>query len=78
MRKLVVFALIWTSVAVVAVAAPGVTTTNVNFRSGPGTNYSTMRTLPVGTSIDIGDCDDAGSWCAVTVEEEEDSPAANT
>jgi len=45
-----------------------VTTTNVNLRSGPGTNFSAIRTLPVGTGIDIGDCDDAGSWCAVTVE----------
>ena len=68
MRKVVVFTLIWTTVAAVAGAATVVTTTNVNFRSGPGTNYSAMRTLPVGTSIDIGDCDDAGSWCAVTVE----------
>ena len=68
MRKIILPALTLTVIAAVAIAAPGVTTTNVNFRSGPGTNFSAIRTLPVGTSIDIGDCDDAGSWCAVTVE----------
>ena len=68
MRKIILPALTLTVIAAVAIAAPGVTTTNVNFRSGPGTNYSAIRTLPVGTTIDIGDCDDAGSWCAVTVE----------
>jgi uncharacterized protein YraI len=54
-----------TVITAVAMAAPSVTTANVNFRSGPGTNFSAIRTIPVGTSIDIGDCDDAGSWCAV-------------
>ena len=67
MRKLVLLALVFAS-ATAAIAAPGVTTTNVNFRDGPGTNYSVIKTLPAGTAIDIGNCDDAGSWCAVTVE----------
>lgn len=48
-------------------AAPGVTTTSVNFRSGPGTNYSSIRTLPADTAVDIAECEDSGSWCAVTV-----------
>ena len=65
MRKIILPALTLTIIAAVAIAAPGVTTTNVNFRSGPGTNFSAIRTIPVGTSIDIGDCDEAGSWCAV-------------
>ena len=50
-----------------ALAAPGVTTASVNFRSGPGTNYSSLRTLPAGASVDIGECEGSGSWCAVTV-----------
>lgn len=50
-----------------ALAAPGVTTASVNFRSGPGTQFSSIRTLPEGTAVDIGDCGDSGSWCAVTV-----------
>ena len=52
--------------ALPAAAAPGVTTANVNFRTGPGTSYSTMGTLPRGTEVDVGDCDESGSWCAVT------------
>ncbi|WP_246499101.1 SH3 domain-containing protein [Microvirga soli] len=48
-------------------ATPGITTASVNFRSGPGTQFSSIRTLPEGTAIDIGDCEDSGSWCAVTV-----------
>ncbi len=36
-------------------------------RSGPGMNFGATRTLPAGTAIDIGQCDDAGSWCAITV-----------
>ncbi|MCT8970775.1 SH3 domain-containing protein [Microbaculum marinisediminis] len=50
-----------------ALAAPAVTTANVNFRSGPGTGYASMGTLPQGTQVDMGECNDAGSWCAVTV-----------
>jgi len=58
----------WMSAAAAALAAPGTTTSNVNFRDGPGTSYSVVRTLPAGTAVDIGNCDDAGSWCAVTHE----------
>ena len=43
------------------------TTTSVNLRAGPGTNFASIRTLPAGTAVDIGDCDTAGSWCAVTL-----------
>ena len=50
-----------------ALAAPGVTTTSVNFRSGPGTNFPSIRTLPAGAGVEIGECEDSGSWCAVTV-----------
>ncbi|MBB4042060.1 hypothetical protein GGR34_003745 [Microvirga flocculans] len=50
-----------------ALAAPGVTTVSVNFRSGPGTNFSSIRTLPANTAVDIGDCQESGSWCAVTL-----------
>jgi Bacterial SH3 domain len=44
-----------------------VTTTSVNFRSGPGTNFPSTRTLPAGTVVEIGNCEGAGSWCAVKV-----------
>ena len=66
MRKVFVLAIAPAIVAWSALAAPGVTTTGVNLRSGPGTNFSATRSLPAGTAIDIGQCDDSGSWCAVT------------
>jgi uncharacterized protein YraI len=50
-----------------ACATPAVTTANVNFRSGPGTGFTSLGTLPQGTDVDLGDCNDSGSWCAVTV-----------
>lgn len=67
MRKVVALALVPMIATVPAVAAPGVTTASVNFRSGPGTNFSSIRTLPTGTDVDIGECEETGNWCAVTV-----------
>ena len=49
-----------------ALAAPGTTTTSVNLRSGPGAQFEPVRTLPAGAAVEIGKCDDAGSWCSVT------------
>ncbi len=68
MRHFIALALIPIIAVPSALAAPGVTTSSVNFRSGPGTNFSSIRTLPAGTGVDIGDCEDSGSWCAVTVQ----------
>ncbi len=67
MRHVIALALVPILVATTALAAPGVTTTNVHFRSGPGENYSSIRTLSAGTALEIGDCDESGSWCAVKV-----------
>lgn len=52
-----------------ALAFPAVTTANVNLREGPGTGHPVVFTLPKGTPVDVGQCDDAGRWCAVTTEE---------
>ena len=68
MRRFIALTLVPIATAAPGLAAPGVTTTSVNFRSGPGTQFSSLRTLPAGTAIDIGDCENAGSWCAVTVD----------
>ncbi|MGH6922677.1 MAG: SH3 domain-containing protein [Propylenella sp.] len=46
-----------------AVAQPGYTTGGVNCRSGPGTNYYVVYTLPAYTAIDIGACD--YGWCYI-------------
>src|SRR5690349_14048714 len=66
MRNVLSFALVSVLATTAVLAAPGVTTTSVNFRSGPGTNYSSIRTLPAGTAVEIGDCEESGSWCNVT------------
>ncbi|WP_052954991.1 SH3 domain-containing protein [Microvirga vignae] len=68
MRQVIALALVPIIATTPAPAAPGVTTSSVNFRSGPGTSFSSIRTLPEGTAVDMGDCEDSGSWCAVTVE----------
>ncbi|MGO4388247.1 SH3 domain-containing protein [Microvirga sp. 2YAF29] len=67
MRQVIAFALVPIFATTTALAAPGETTTSVNFRSGPGTGFSSIRTLPAGTAVDIGECEESGSWCAVVV-----------
>jgi hypothetical protein len=37
------------------------TTTAANVRSGPGTGYPVVTTLPAGSAIDVSSC--PGSWC---------------
>jgi uncharacterized protein YraI len=47
-----------------AYAAPGVITSNVNVRSGPGTNYPRVDTAVRGTQVDVQQCQ--GSWCYIS------------
>lgn len=47
----------------VAAAAPAVAQTDLNMRSGPGTQYGVVATIPDGATVDVGGC--TGSWCAV-------------
>lgn len=65
-----VIAILVSSVMIVqnALAAPAVTTANVNFREGPGTTYKPIKTIPQGAQVDLGDCDESGSWCGITYE----------
>src|SRR5918993_2489952 len=67
MRSTLFLAFVPLLVASPTYGATGVTVGNVNLRSGPGTNYGSIRVLPEGTSVDIGNCDAAGKWCAITV-----------
>ncbi len=46
-----------------AQAAPGTITSNVNVRSGPGTNYEVVDTARRGTQVDVQQCQ--GSWCYI-------------
>lgn len=45
-----------------AVAAPGSTTGNVNMRTGPGTQYGVITTIPAGAPVEVFGCQ---SWCQV-------------
>jgi len=47
----------------VALADPAVAEHDVNLRSGPGTSYSVVGTLPRGANIEVQDCN--GAWCHV-------------
>lgn len=67
MRRLLVLAISCLALAASAEAYPGVTTANVNFRDGPGTQNASLGVLSAGTTLDILDCDDGGIWCAVDV-----------
>lgn len=46
-----------------AYAAPGVMTSNVNVRSGPGTNYAVVDTVRRNQQVDVQQCQ--GSWCYI-------------
>jgi hypothetical protein len=46
-----------------AYAASGTVTSNVNVRSGPGTNYAVVDTVRRGTTVDVQQCQ--GSWCYI-------------
>ena len=65
MRTLVFSALVLAGATAAADAAPGVTTTSVNFREGPGTNYSVIRTLPAARTFEIGGLRFARFTCPV-------------
>ncbi|MGO4837701.1 SH3 domain-containing protein, partial [Rhizobiaceae sp. 2RAB30] len=66
MRRLGLLVITATLTASTALADPAVTTSKVNLREGPGTNYKSLGTVPDETQVDLGDCDDAGAWCTVT------------
>ncbi|MDR6432651.1 uncharacterized protein YraI [Brucella pseudogrignonensis] len=44
-------------------AAPATVNANVNLRTGPGSNYGRLASLPAGMGVDAGPC--RGSWCQV-------------
>lgn len=48
-----------------AQAATVTTLTDINMRSGPGTGYAAITTLPRGAQLHLGDCTDDLHWCRV-------------
>ncbi|MTI18780.1 hypothetical protein E1162_16155 [Rhodobacteraceae bacterium RKSG542] len=51
-----------------ALAYTGSVTANVNLRQGPGTTYPVVNTIPQGTQVSVDNCDESGSWCAISHE----------
>lgn len=42
------------------------TTTDLNFRAGPGPQYAAEGVIPAGAAVDVAGCLDGGEWCEVT------------
>ena len=47
-----------------ALALPATAQTDLNVRSGPGTQYQVVGSIQGGETVDVGSC--AGSWCQVS------------
>lgn len=45
------------------IAAAATVTNDLNLRSGPGTNYRVIGTMPAGAYVDVRGC--TGNWCRV-------------
>jgi uncharacterized protein YraI len=45
-------------------AVPATAETSLNVRSGPGTQYAVVGTIPAGATLDARDC--TGGWCRVS------------
>lgn len=51
--------------ATAAQAANAIVTTNLNLRTGPGTNYGTIGSIPNGARVDVRGCTNGYGWCQV-------------
>lgn len=49
--------------ATAATALPAVVRSDLNLRSGPGTEYGIVGSMPAGATVDVGSC--TGRWCVV-------------
>src|SRR6185436_18088337 len=47
-----------------ALAVPATAQTDLNVRSGPGTQYPIVGSIQGGETVDVGSC--TGSWCRVS------------
>lgn len=68
MRRLLLGATVAAAMAVPATAmaaSSAVTTTNLNLRAGPGTEYPVVDTLPEGARLRIRGCISGYNWCDV-------------
>jgi uncharacterized protein YraI len=64
LRGVLVAALLLTPAA--ALAAPGVVTTSVSMRAGPGTGFPMVNRVPSGARVNIHGCIRGDAWCDVS------------
>jgi uncharacterized protein YraI len=64
LKGVLVAALLLTPAA--ALAAPGVVTTSVSMRAGPGTGFPMVDRVPGGAHVDIHGCIQGDAWCDVS------------
>lgn len=51
--------------ATAAYASPAIVTTGLNLRTGPGTGYRTIVTMPDGAVVDVRGCVRGYGWCRI-------------
>lgn len=51
--------------ATAAQAANAIVTTNLNLRTGPGTQYPVLGSIPNGSRVDVSGCTSGYGWCQV-------------
>ena len=66
MRRLTLALTLFAIASVPAEAGPATTSASVNFREGPGTGFDSLGTIAEGAQVDVKECDDGGTWCAVS------------
>ena len=66
MRRLTLALTLFAIASVPAEAGPATTSASVNFREGPGTGFDSLGTIAAGAQVDVKECDDGGTWCAVS------------
>jgi len=49
-----------------AQAANAISTTNLNIRTGPGTRYATLGSIPSGAPVTVRGCTSGYGWCQVS------------
>lgn len=49
-----------------AQAANAISTTNLNIRTGPGTRYATLGSIPSGAPVNVRGCTSGYGWCQVS------------
>ena len=66
MRRLTLALTLFAIASVPAEAGPATTNASVNFREGPGTGFDSLGKIAEGAEVDVKECDDGGTWCAVS------------